>query len=98
MLAAYLLCDALLSVVMLALIWKGLLPLKNTAQRILSSFCNPIAFAGIVGNLFTLLPWPLNQLDHGTESAGHLLVLALGLILLREMAKCGELKAPEIRQ
>ncbi len=49
--------------------------------------CNPIAFAGIVGNLFTLLPWPLNQIDHGTESAGHLLVLVLGLILLREMVK-----------
>ena len=49
--------------------------------------CNPIAFAGIVGNLFTLLPWPFNQIDHGTESAGHLLVLVLGLILLREMVK-----------
>lgn len=45
MLAAYLLCDVLLSAVMLALIWKGLLPLKNTAQRILASLCNPIAFA-----------------------------------------------------
>lgn len=56
MLAAYLMCDVLLTVVMLALIWKGLLPLKNTAQRILASFCNPIVFAGIVGNLFTLLP------------------------------------------
>ena len=92
MLAAYLLCDVLLSAVMLALIWKGLLPLKNTAQRILASLCNPIAFAGIVGNLFTLLPWPLDQIDHGTESAGHLLVLTLGSVLLREMAKGGELK------
>jgi len=92
MLAAYLLCDVLLTAVMLVLIWKGLLPLKSTARRILASLCNPIAFAGIVGNLFTLLPWPLNQLDHGTESAGHLLVLALGLALLREMAKSGELK------
>lgn len=27
-----------------------------------------------------------------TESAGHLLVLVLGLVLLREMAKCGECK------
>ena len=92
MLAAYLLCDVLLTAVMLVLIWKGLLPLKSTARRILASLCNPIAFAGIVGNLLTLLPWPLNQLDHGTESAGHLLVLALGLALLREMAKSGELK------
>ena len=98
MLAAYLLCDVLLTVVMLVLIWKRMLPLKNTAQRIIASLCNPMAFAGIVGNLFTLLPWPLNQIDHGTESAGHLLVLVLGLILLREMAKCGELKEPEIGQ
>lgn len=90
MLAAYILCDVLLSVVMLVLIWKGLLPLKTTAQRILASLCNPIAFAGIVGNLFTLLPWPLDQIDHGTESAGHLLVLVLGLVLLREMEKSGE--------
>ena len=27
-----------------------------------------------------------------TESAGHLLVLVLGLVLLREKAKCGECK------
>lgn len=87
LLASYLICDVLLSVVMVVMIWKKMLPLKTTAQRILASFCNPIAFAGIVGNLFTLLPWPLNQIDHGTESSGHLLVLVLGLILLREMVK-----------
>jgi len=77
---------------MLVMIWKRMLPLKNTAQRILASFCNPIVFTGIVGNLFTLLPWPLDQIDHGTESAGHLLVLILGLVLLREKAKCVECK------
>ena len=98
MLAAYLLCAVLLSAVMLMLIWKRMLPLKNTVQRILASLCNPIAFAGIVGNLFTLLPWPLDQLDHGTESAGHLLVLALGLVLLREMAKSGEYCGSECRK
>ena len=92
LLAAYILCDVLLSVVMLVLIWKRILPLKTTAQRVLASFCNPIVFTGIVGNLFTLLPWPMDQIDHGTESAGHLLVLVLGLVLLREMAKCGECK------
>ena len=95
MLAAYLLCDVLLTAVMLVLIWKRMLPLKNTWQRILASFCNPMFFAGIVGNLFALLPWPLDQLDHGTESAGHLLVLGLGLVLLREMKKNGELKGAE---
>ena len=50
LLAAYILCDVLLSVVMLVMIWKRMLPLKNTAQRILASFCNPIVFTGIVGN------------------------------------------------
>ncbi len=59
------------------------------------SLCNPMVFAGIVGNLFALLLWPLDQLDHGTESAGHLLVLGLGLVLLREMKKNGELKGAE---
>ena len=98
LLAAYLLCDVLLSVVMLVLIWKRMLPLKTTAQRVLASLCNPIAFAGIVGNLFTLLPWPLDQIDHGTESAGHLLVLLLGLILLREMEKSGECCGSECRK
>ena len=82
----------MLCVVMIVMIWKKMLSLKNTAHRILASFCNPIVFTGIVGNLFTLLPWPLDQIDHGTESAGHLLVLALGLVLLREMAKSGECK------
>ena len=92
LLASYLICDVLVSVVMVVMIWKKMLPLRTTAQRILASFCNPIAFAGIVGNLFTLLPWPLNQIDHGTESAGHLLILVLGLVLLHETAKNKERK------
>lgn len=92
MLAAYLLCDCLFSVVITVMIWKGMIPLKNTAQRIFATLCNPIAFAGIVGNLTTLLPWPLNQIDHGTESSGHMLILVLGLVLLNNMVKNGELK------
>ena len=87
MVAAYVLGDVVLSVVMVVMVWKGLLPLKNTAQRVLATFCNPICCAGILGNLTTLLPWPLDQIDHGTESLGHALVLVLGLILLREMSK-----------
>jgi hypothetical protein len=46
---------------------------------------------GVIGNLLALLPWPINQLDHGTESFGHALVLLLGLILLKEMERSGEL-------
>ena len=83
MAAAYILCDTVLTVVMIAMVWKGIIPLKSTGARILATFCNPMMLPGVVGNLMALLPWPLNQLDHGTESFGHALVLVLGLILLR---------------
>lgn len=92
MLIAFILCDLGLTIVMIVMVWKKIIPLKSTLARILATLCNPLMMAGIVGNLFTLLPWPLNQLDHGTESFGHALVLILGLILLREMSKAGELK------
>ena len=95
MLIAFILCDLGLTIVMIVMVWKKIVPLKSTLARILASLCNPLMMPGIVGNLFTLLPWPLNQLDHGTESFGHALVLLLGLILLREMSKAGELKNAE---
>ena len=95
MVIAYLLCDVLLTVVMIVMVWKGIIPLKSTGARILATLCNPVALPGIVGNLLTLLPWPVNQLDHGTESFGHALVLILGLILLKEMDRTGELKQAE---
>lgn len=56
-----------------------------------ATLCNPMVMPGVIGNLFTLFPWPVNQLDHGTESFGHALVLILGLILLNEMGRSGEL-------
>ncbi len=95
MVIAYLLCDALLTVVMIAMVWKKIIPLKSTGARILATLCNPMVLPGIVGNLLALLPWPLNQLDHGTESFGHALVLVLGLILLKEMKRSDELKQTE---
>ena len=95
MLIAYILCDAVLTVVMLVLVWTKRIPLKNTARRVLASFCNPLLLPGIIGNLLTLLPWPLNQLDHGTESFGHALVLLLGLILLNAMDRAGEIPEAE---
>ena len=81
--AAFVLCDGLLSVVMIVMIWKRMLPLKNTAQRVLAPLCNPLLSDGVIGNLSALLPWPLNQFDNGSESLGHALVLVLGLILLK---------------
>ena len=95
MLIAFILCDLGLAVVMPVMVWKKIIPLKTTAARILATLCNPLMMPGIVGNLLALLPWPVNQLDHGTESFGHALVLLLGLILLREMSKAGELKNAE---
>ena len=92
MLIAYVACDLGLTVAMLAMVWKRIIPLKNTGARILATLCNPLMLPGVIGNLVALLPWPINQLDHGTESFGHALVLMLGLILLREMGK--QEKAP----
>ena len=95
MLAAYILCDVLLTVVMIALVWKRIIPLKSTFARILATLCNPMMLPGVVGNLLTLLPWPVSQLDHGTESFGHALVLTLGMILLGEMTKAGQVPDEE---
>ncbi len=92
MAAAYILCDLGLTVIMIVLVWKKVIPLKSTCARILATFCNPMMLPGVIGNLTALLPWPLNQLDHGTESFGHALVLILGLILLKEMIRTGELE------
>lgn len=93
MLIAYILCDLGLTVTMIAMVWKRIIPLKSTAARIIATLCNPLMLPGVVGNLVALLPWPVNQLDHGTESFGHALVLMLGLILLREMIRQKELPA-----
>ena len=92
MLIAYILCDIGLSVTMITMVWKRIIPLKTTGARIIATICNPIMLPGVVGNLVALLPWPINQLDHGTESFGHALVLMLGLILLKEMARMGEIE------
>jgi hypothetical protein len=91
MLIAYFLCDVGLTVAMITMVWKKIIPLKSTGARILATFCNPIMLPGVIGNLLALLPWPINQLDHGTESFGHALVLMLGLILLKEMSRAGEI-------
>ena len=60
----------------------------DIANRVFACNAVPMA-AAVFGNLTTLLPWPLNQLDCGSESLGHALVLVLGLLLLREMEKSG---------
>ena len=42
---------------------------------------------GIIGNILACFPWPINQLDYGTESFGHALVLLLGLFLYDSIVK-----------
>jgi ribose/xylose/arabinose/galactoside ABC-type transport system permease subunit len=85
-----------LTIVMITMVWKRIIPLKSTAARILATLCNPMMLPGLIGNLLALLPWPLNQLDHGTESFGHALVLILGLILLKAMESSGEVDCIEV--
>lgn len=92
MLISYVLCDIGLTVIMIVLVWKKVIPLKSIGARIAATFCNPMVLPGVVGNLLALLPWPVNQLDHGTESFGHALVLILGLVLLKEMYKAETLE------
>ncbi len=92
MLIAYILCDFGLTVIMIVLTWKKVIPLPNIGARIAATLCNPFMLPGVIGNLFTLFPWPINQLDHGTESFGHALILILGLILLKDMNKSGEIE------
>ncbi len=92
MIVGYLLCDVGLTVIMITLVWKKVIPLKSVGARIAATFCNPMVMPGVIGNILALFPWPVNQLDHGTESFGHALVLILGLILLKEMNRLGELE------
>ncbi len=91
MLIAYIICDIGLTVTMITMVWKKIIPIKSTGKRIIATVCNPIMLPGVVGNLVALLPWPINQLDHGTESFGHALVLMLGLVLLKEMSGSGKI-------
>lgn len=51
--------------------------------------------AGMIGCLLYVIGdflFAATGKTQSTESAGHLLVLVLGLVLLREKAKCGECK------
>ena len=54
-----------------------------------------VLIAGMIGCLLYVIGnflFAATGKTQSTESAGHLLVLVLGLVLLREKAKCGECK------
>ena len=63
MAAAYILCDVGLTITMIALVWKRIIPLKSTGARILATFCNPILLPGVVGE-------PAGAAALATEPAG----------------------------
>ena len=81
MIVSFIICDLGFTVIMIILIWKKIIPISNNWKRILATLCNPLMCPGIIGNILACFPWPINQLDYGTESFGHALVLYLGLLL-----------------
>ena len=85
MIVSFILCDLGFTVIMIILIWKKIIPISSFWKRILATLCNPLMCPGVIGNILAYFPWPINQLDYGTESFGHALVLFLGLILFDSM-------------
>ena len=81
MIVSFIICDLGFTVIMIILIWKKIIPISNIWKRILATLCNPLMCPGVIGNILACFPWPINQLDYGTESFGHALVLYLGLLL-----------------
>lgn len=91
LLAAYILCDVLLSVVMLVMIWKRMLPLKTQH----SGYWHPSATPSFYGDCGKSLH--ASAVAAGSDRSRHGIRrtpagLVLGLVLLREKAKCGECK------
>lgn len=76
-LAAFAAGDGCLMIAMLALVGRKTLPVGKWAL-----LCNPVLIPLIIGNLTTMLPWPVNQFDHFSESLGHLAVLAVGMVVI----------------
>ena len=87
MIISFILCDLGFTVIMIVLIWKKIIPIFSIWGRILACLCNPLMLPGIIGNILACFPWPINQLDYGTESFGHALVLLLGLFLYDSIVK-----------
>ena len=81
MVVSFIVCDLNLTVIMIILIWKKIIPLSSTWKRIFATFCNPLMSLFIFGTILSYLPWPINQLKYGCQSFGYALVLCLGLIL-----------------
>ena len=76
MTAYYLAADGVLSVTIVLLVWRRALPLNRLAM-----LCCPLC-ASALGAVLAMTPWPLNQIDAVAEPCGHLLIMALGLIIV----------------
>ena len=74
-------CDFNLTVIMIILIWKKIIPLSSIWKRIFATLYNPLMSLCICGTILSYFPWPINQLKYGCQSFGYALVLYLGLIL-----------------
>ena len=74
----FLAADGVISVAMIALVWRRNLPVSRLAL-----VCNPICAAAL-GSLLAMLPWPLSLIDTVAEPCGHLLIVVIGLIIVRK--------------
>ncbi len=77
----YLATDLVLTVAMMALVWRKALPVSKVAL-----ICNPICMA-VIGNILSMLPWPMNQISYAGEACGHLLIMVVALIVVKKDEK-----------
>lgn len=77
----FLAADGLLTVAMIALVWRKTLPVNKFAW-----LCNPICTA-VIGNVLGMLPWPMNQISYAGEAFGHLMIMVVALIVLKKDEK-----------
>jgi hypothetical protein len=80
--------DVVLTVSMMAIVWRKSLPVNRLAL-----LCNPIC-AAVIGNVLGMLPWPMNQISYAGEACGHLLIMIVGIIV----AVKDEKQMPKLRR
>lgn len=81
MVGFFLAADGVLTVAMIALVWRKSLPLNRFAL-----LCNPIC-AAVIGTILGQFPWPMNQVSYMGEACGHLLIMIAALIILKKDEK-----------
>lgn len=84
----FLAADGVLTVAMIALIWRKTLPLNKAFL-----LCNPVC-AAVIGTVLGQLPWPMNQISYMGEACGHLLIMVAALVVIKKDEK----KMPKLRR